>query len=198
METYEHQRDLRAPELKMAATAGEESVHMVRDDFTGPSRLREDEPRWVQRPLNDLPDFCVSARGGRPTFLFHPEANMQRLAALDRQQFESAPLVAELDRPINGLLLVHGLDMSRPWLGRRYGRHPAMPGSVCPAGVSRTSDEPVHTQLPRAATRTIRKAFWESCQDLLSLLDKHFVRPRIVPWSQKFFNCHRGRVLLSQ
>jgi len=32
METYEHQRDLRAPELKMAATAEEETARMARED----------------------------------------------------------------------------------------------------------------------------------------------------------------------
>jgi hypothetical protein len=37
----------------------------------------------------------VSECGGRPTFLFHPETNMQGLAALDREQLESACLVAE-------------------------------------------------------------------------------------------------------
>ena len=99
METYERQRDLRAPEMKMAATAEEESALMARDDakirrymrehqiltvpsdlphwtlrlapdyvaafdgmgelddFTGPSRLRQNGTRWIQPPSNDLPYF---------------------------------------------------------------------------------------------------------------------------------------------
>ena len=99
MESYERQRDLGAPELKMAATADEESARMARadanirrflmdhqiltvppdlphwtvrlapdyiaaldgfgelDDFTGPSRLREDGTRWIQPLSNDLPYF---------------------------------------------------------------------------------------------------------------------------------------------
>lgn len=96
MEAYEHQRDLGAPELKLAATAEEEAARMTRedanirrymtehqiltvppdlphwtlrpapdyvaaldgfgelDDFTGPSRLRQDGTRWIQQPSNDL------------------------------------------------------------------------------------------------------------------------------------------------
>ena len=99
MESYERQRDLGAPELKMAATADDESARMARadanirrflmdhqiltvpadlphwtvrlapdyiaaldgfgelDDFTGPSRLREDGTRWIQPLSNDLPYF---------------------------------------------------------------------------------------------------------------------------------------------
>ena len=99
MESYEHQRDLRAPELKLAATAEEEAARMLRDDanirryltehqiltvppdlphwtlkpapdyvaaldgfgelddFTGPSRLRQNGTRWINPPSNQLPYF---------------------------------------------------------------------------------------------------------------------------------------------
>ncbi len=99
IESYEHQRNLRAPALKLAATADEESARMARDDanirsylvahriltvtpdlphwtmrlapdyiaafdafgelddFTGPSRLRQNGTRWIQPPSNNLPYF---------------------------------------------------------------------------------------------------------------------------------------------
>jgi uncharacterized protein (DUF885 family) len=98
-ESYEHQRDLHTPELKLPATAEEESARMMRDeanirsymiehqiltvppdlphwtirlapdyvaafdgfgeldDFTGPSRLRQNGTRWIQPPSNDLGYF---------------------------------------------------------------------------------------------------------------------------------------------
>jgi hypothetical protein len=99
MEAYENQRDLGAPELKLAATADELTARMARDDagirrymiehqiltvppdvprwtirlapdyvaafdgfgelddFTGPSRLREDGTRWIRPPSDDLAYF---------------------------------------------------------------------------------------------------------------------------------------------
>jgi hypothetical protein len=61
MESYEHQRDLKAPELKMAATAEEEAARMVRDDANIRRYLTEhqiltvppDLPHWTLRPAPD-------------------------------------------------------------------------------------------------------------------------------------------------
>src|SRR5882762_1747197 len=68
MESYEHQRDLRAPELKMAATAEEESARMTHDDANIRSYMTEHEiltvppdlPHWT---LRLAPDY-VSAFDG--------------------------------------------------------------------------------------------------------------------------------------
>lgn len=68
MESYEHQRDLRAPELKMAATAEEESARMARDDANIRSYLTEHEiltvppdlPHWT---LRLAPDYVAAFDG---------------------------------------------------------------------------------------------------------------------------------------
>ena len=68
MESYEHQRDLRAPELKMAATAEEESARMARDDANIRSYLIEhqiltvppDLPHWTIRLA---PDYVAAFDG---------------------------------------------------------------------------------------------------------------------------------------
>jgi Bacterial protein of unknown function (DUF885) len=68
MESYEHQRDLRAPELKMAATAAEESDRMTRDDANIRRYLTEHEiltvppdlPHWTLRPA---PDYVAAFDG---------------------------------------------------------------------------------------------------------------------------------------
>jgi len=61
IESYEHQRDLRAPELKMAATAEEETARMEREDANIRRYLTEhqiltvppDLPHWTLRPAPD-------------------------------------------------------------------------------------------------------------------------------------------------
>ena len=68
MESYEHQRDLRAPELKLAATAEEEAARMVRDDANIRRYLTEhqiltvppDLPHWTLRPA---PDYVAALDG---------------------------------------------------------------------------------------------------------------------------------------
>jgi hypothetical protein len=68
MESYEHQRDLRAPELKMAATAEEESARMTRDDANIRSYITEHEiltvppdlPHWT---LRLAPDYVAAFDG---------------------------------------------------------------------------------------------------------------------------------------
>ncbi|HLY20459.1 MAG TPA: DUF885 family protein [Bryobacteraceae bacterium] len=141
METYEHQRDLDAPELKMAATAEEESARMARDDadirrymiehqilsvppdlphwtirpapdyiaafdgfgelddFTGPSRLREDGTRWVERPSNDLPYFwkayaqdprTTGVHEGVPGHFFQLSLAWRNPDPIRRQYYDSA------------------------------------------------------------------------------------------------------------
>jgi hypothetical protein len=68
MESYEHQRDLRAPELKMAETAEEESARMARDDANIRDYLIEhqimtvppDLPHWTIRPA---PDYVAAFDG---------------------------------------------------------------------------------------------------------------------------------------
>jgi uncharacterized protein (DUF885 family) len=68
MESYEHQRDLRAPELKLAATAEEEAGRMVRDDANIRRYLTEhqiltvppDLPHWTLRPA---PDYVAALDG---------------------------------------------------------------------------------------------------------------------------------------
>ena len=140
METYEHQRDLRAPELKMAATAEEESARMARDDanirrymteyeiltvppelphwtirpapdyvaafdgfgelddFTGPSRLRQDGTRWVQQPSHDLPYFwkayaqdprTTGVHEGVPGHFFQLSLSWRNLDPIRRQYYDS-------------------------------------------------------------------------------------------------------------
>lgn len=139
-ESYEHQRDLRAPELKMAATAEEESARMARDDayirrylvehqiltvppdlphwtirlapdyiaafdgfgelddFTGPSRLRQDGTRWIQRPSNDLPYFwkayaqdarTTGAHEGVPGHFFQLSLSRRNPDPIRRQYYDS-------------------------------------------------------------------------------------------------------------
>jgi uncharacterized protein (DUF885 family) len=68
MESYEHQRDLRAPELKLAATAEEEAGRMLRDDANIRRYLTEhqiltappDLPHWTLRPA---PDYVAALDG---------------------------------------------------------------------------------------------------------------------------------------
>jgi uncharacterized protein (DUF885 family) len=68
MESYERQRDLRAPELKMAATAEEETARMVHDEAAIRRYLMEHEiltvpadlPHWTIRPA---PDYVTAFDG---------------------------------------------------------------------------------------------------------------------------------------
>ena len=68
MESYEHQRDLRAPELKLAATAEEEAARMLRDDANIRRYLTEhqiltvppDLPHWTLKPA---PDYVAALDG---------------------------------------------------------------------------------------------------------------------------------------
>ena len=68
MESYEHQRDLHAPELKMAATAEEEAARMARDDAQIRRYLTDhqiltvppDLPHWTLRPA---PDYIAAFDG---------------------------------------------------------------------------------------------------------------------------------------
>jgi uncharacterized protein (DUF885 family) len=140
METYEHQRDLRASELKMAATAEEETARMARedanirrymmehqiltvppdlphwtirqapdyvaafdglgelDDFTGPSRLRQDGTRWIQPPSKDLPYFwkayaqdprTTGVHEGVPGHFFQLSLSWRNPDPIRRQYYDS-------------------------------------------------------------------------------------------------------------
>lgn len=140
MESYEHQRDLRAPELKMPATAAEESTRMARedanirryltehqiltvpadlphwtiqpapdyvaafdgfgelDDFTGPSRPRQDGTRWIQPPSNDLPYFwkayaldprTTGVHEGVPGHFFQLSLSRRNPDPIRRQYYDS-------------------------------------------------------------------------------------------------------------
>ena len=68
MESYEHQRDLHAPQMKMPATAEEEAARMVRDEATIRRYLTEhqiltvpsDLPHWTLRPA---PDYIAALDG---------------------------------------------------------------------------------------------------------------------------------------
>jgi uncharacterized protein (DUF885 family) len=68
MESYEHQRDIHAPELKMAATANEEAARMQRDDAQIRRYLTDHEiltvpadlPHWTLRPA---PDYIAAFDG---------------------------------------------------------------------------------------------------------------------------------------
>ncbi len=68
MESYEHQRDLHAPELKMPATAEEEAARMVRDEAAIRRYLTEhqiltvppDLPHWTLRPA---PEYLAAFDG---------------------------------------------------------------------------------------------------------------------------------------
>lgn len=68
MESYEHQRDLRAPELKLPATAEEESARMARDDANIRRYMTEhqiltvppDLPHWTIRLA---PDYIAAFDG---------------------------------------------------------------------------------------------------------------------------------------
>lgn len=68
METYEHQRDLGAPELKIAATLEEEIARMARDDAAIRSYLTKHEiltvppdlPHWTMRAA---PDYLAALDG---------------------------------------------------------------------------------------------------------------------------------------
>jgi hypothetical protein len=68
METYEHQRDLKSPELKMAASSEEEIARMVRDEASTRRYLTEHEiltvpsdlPHWT---LRLAPDYVAAFDG---------------------------------------------------------------------------------------------------------------------------------------
>jgi hypothetical protein len=140
LESYEHQRNLRAPALKMAATAEEESARMARadanirlymvehqiltvtpdlphwtirlapdyvaafdgfgelDDFTGPSRPRQDGTRWIQPPSNDLPYFwkayaqdprTTGVHEGVPGHFFQLSLSLRNPDLIRRQYYDS-------------------------------------------------------------------------------------------------------------
>jgi uncharacterized protein (DUF885 family) len=140
MESYEHQRNLRAPELMMVATGEEETARMARDDerirrymvehailtvppdlphwtirpapdyveafdgfgelddFTGPSRLRQDGTRWIQPPSNDLPYFwkayaqdprTTGVHEGVPGHFFQLSLSWRNPDPLRRQYYDS-------------------------------------------------------------------------------------------------------------
>ncbi|MGA2738039.1 MAG: DUF885 family protein [Bryobacteraceae bacterium] len=140
METYEYQRDLGAPELKLAASAEEETARMARDDlnirrflvehqiltvppelphwtmrrapdyvaafdgfgelddFTGPSRLRQDGTRWIQPPSNDLAYFwkayaldsrTTGVHEGVPGHFFQLSLSWRNPDPIRRQYYDS-------------------------------------------------------------------------------------------------------------
>ncbi len=140
VESYEHQRDLKAPELKMAATADEEAARMVRDDanirryltehqiltvppdlphwtlrpapdyvaafdpfgelddFTGPSRLRQNGTRWINPPSNQLPYFwkayaqdarTTGVHEGVPGHFFQLSLSRRNPDPIRRQYYDS-------------------------------------------------------------------------------------------------------------
>ena len=68
MEAYEHQRDLRAPQLKMPANPAEEIAHMARDEANVRAYLKEHEilsvpsevPHWTMR---EAPDYVAAFDG---------------------------------------------------------------------------------------------------------------------------------------
>jgi uncharacterized protein (DUF885 family) len=139
-QSYEHQRDLRAPELKLPATAEQEAARMTRDDanirrymmehqiltvppdlphwtirlapdyiaafdgfgelddFTGPSRMREDGTRWVQPPSADLPYFwkayaqdprTTGVHEGVPGHFFQLSMSRRNPDPIRRQYYDS-------------------------------------------------------------------------------------------------------------
>jgi len=140
MEAYEYLRDLSAPELKLAATAEEETARMARDDadirrfmidhqiltvtpdlphwklrlapeyvaafdgfgelddFTGPSRLRQDGTRWIQPPSGDLAYFwkayaqdprTTGVHEGVPGHFFQLSLSWRNPDPIRRQYYDS-------------------------------------------------------------------------------------------------------------
>ncbi len=141
MESDEHQRDLRAPELKMAVTAEEQSARMARDDanirrhmieheiltippdlphwtlrpapdyvaafdgwgelddFTGPSRPRQNGTRWIQPPSSNLSYFqkayaqdarTVGVHEGVPGHFFQLSLSRRNSDPIRRQYYDSS------------------------------------------------------------------------------------------------------------
>jgi hypothetical protein len=82
MESYEQQRDLRAPELKMAATAAEESARMTRDDANIRSYMTEHEILTV------APDYRI----GRYVAAFDGFGELDDFTGVRRCSEKSAPL----------------------------------------------------------------------------------------------------------
>ena len=140
MESFERQRDLGVPELKLAATAEEEAARMVRDeanirqylmehqvltvprdlphwtirpapeyvaafdgfgeldDFTGPSRLRQDGTRWILPPSGALGYFwkayaqdsrTTGVHEGVPGHFFQLSLSWRNLDPIRRQYYDS-------------------------------------------------------------------------------------------------------------
>jgi hypothetical protein len=83
MESYEHQRDLHAPELKMAATADQESVRMAHDDASIRSYLTEHQILTV--PAN-LPHWTVRLASANWTISRAPRARMTTECAGSRRR----------------------------------------------------------------------------------------------------------------
>jgi hypothetical protein len=136
MESYEHQRDLHAPELKMAATADEESARMEHDDA------------GIRRYLTDHQILTVPADLPHWTIRLAPDyvAAFDGFGELDDFTGPSRPTDS-------GMRWIQAPSNNLPYFWKAYaldtrttGVHEGVPGHFFQLSLSRRNPDPIRRQ----------------------------------------------------
>jgi hypothetical protein len=136
MESYEHQRDLRAPELKMAATAEEESARMARDDANIRSYMIEHEiltippdlPHWT---LRLAPDYVAA---------FDGLGELDDFTGLSRLRQNGTRWIQPPSNDLSYFQKAYAQD------ARTTGVHEGVPGHFFQLSLSRRNPDPIRRQ----------------------------------------------------
>jgi uncharacterized protein (DUF885 family) len=136
MESYEHQRDLKAPELKIAATAEEEAARMVRDDANIRRYLTEhqiltvppDLPHWTLRPA---PDYVAA---------FDPFGEIDDFTGPSRPHDSGTRWIQPPSNDLGYFWKAYAQDT------RTTGVHEGVPGHFFQLSISRRNPDPIRRQ----------------------------------------------------
>ena len=136
MESYEHQRDLKAPELKIAATAEEEAARMVRDDANIRRYLTEhqiltvppDLPHWTLRPA---PDYVAA---------FDPFGEIDDFTGPSRPHDSGTRWIKPPSNDLGYFWKAYAQD------ARTTGVHEGVPGHFFQLSLSRRNPDPIRRQ----------------------------------------------------
>jgi uncharacterized protein (DUF885 family) len=136
MESYEHQRDIHAPELKMAATAEEEAARMERDDANIRRYLTEhqvltvppDLPHWTIRPA---PDYVAA---------FDPFGEIDDFTGPSRPHQDGTRWVHPPSNDLGYFWKAYAQDP------RTTGVHEGVPGHFFQLLLSRRNPDPIRRQ----------------------------------------------------
>ena len=133
MESYEHQRDLGAPELQIAKTSEEETARMARDDASIRRYLTEhdiltvppDLPHWTLRPA---PDYIAA---------FDGFGELDDFTGLSRPQQNGVRWILPPENDLPYFFKAYALDP------RTTGVHEGVPGHFFQLSLARRNPDPI-------------------------------------------------------